>query len=234
MQGKPNRGVPGHPRARLIPAHAGKTLISNGEIPKGRAHPRSCGENVMSHAARLRRWGASPLTRGKLRAQDGSADHLGLIPAHAGKTRPSRRSYRKQPAHPRSRGENRPGLGSSIIWPGSSPLTRRKLHVLPQRRHARRLIPAHAGKTATRPPPPSSPTAHPRSRGENSIPIVACCRTVGSSPLTRGKHPRIQGAQHHCRLIPAHAGKTPFKACTSLLGTAHPRSRGENTAGLSP
>ena len=86
MQGKPNRGVPGHPRARLIPAHAGKTLISNGEIPKGRAHPRSCGENVMSHAARLRRWGASPLTRGKLRAQDGAADHLGLIPAHAGKT----------------------------------------------------------------------------------------------------------------------------------------------------
>ena len=135
----------------LIPAHAGKTEPGCSRTSPSTAHPRSCGENVMSHAARLRRWGASPLTRGKLRAQDGSADHLGLIPAHAGKTRPSRRSYRKQPAHPRSRGENRPGLGSSIIWPGSSPLTRRKLHVLPQRRHARRLIPAHAGKTISGP-----------------------------------------------------------------------------------
>ena len=231
MQGKPNRGVPGHPRARLIPAHAGKTLISNGEIPKGRAHPRSCGENVMSHAARLRRWGASPLTRGKLRAQDGSADHLGLIPAHAGKTRPSRRSYRKQPAHPRSRGENRPGLGSSIIWPGSSPLTRRKLHVLPQRRHARRLIPAHAGKTSANPRGAASLPAHPRSRGENSLQGLHLLTWYGSSPLTRGKPSPAPSPSLSLRLIPAHAGKTSRRTGLRSQSAAHPRSRGENLIG---
>ena len=50
---------------RLIPAHAGKTS-GGGERGEGaRAHPRSRGENVMSHAARFNRWGSSPLTRGK-------------------------------------------------------------------------------------------------------------------------------------------------------------------------
>ena len=49
----------------LIPTHAGKTCARSPRSDRDRAHPHSRGENVMSHAATLRRWGSSPLTRGK-------------------------------------------------------------------------------------------------------------------------------------------------------------------------
>ena len=115
--------------AGLIPAHAGKT--ENDSLPRnrGRAHPRSRGENRSARAS-ARFWaGSSPLTRGKRTCQRG----------------PSLR----QRAHPRSRGENSCGGWSPSTPAGSSPLTRGK------RRRGRHgdlgmgLIPAHAGKTAT-------------------------------------------------------------------------------------
>ena len=91
--------------------------------------------------------GSSPLTRGKLHATPQADDVPGLIPAHAGKTRPSSAPCWWGRAHPRSRGEN----GGVIVYPdgyvGSSPLTRGK-HSARRGAHARtRLIPAHAGKT---------------------------------------------------------------------------------------
>ena len=90
------------------------------------------------------------------------------------------------------------------------------------------LIPAHAGKTATRWPPRSSRTAHPRSRGENHDECERRGLLCGSSPLTRGK----LGAQLKnggtSRLIPAHAGKTAQQNVTLIHIGAHPRSRGEN------
>ena len=230
MQGKPNRGVPGHPRARLIPAHAGKTLISNGEIPKGRAHPRSCGENVMSHAARLRRWGASPLTRGKLRAQDGSADHLGLIPAHAGKTTRNRYPQFHTKAHPRSRGENPTFAAIVSKAAGSSPLTRGKPFRALLIRPRFRLIPAHTGKTGRACFRSRLRPAHPRSRGENSSSAYPSTASAGSSPLTRGKL-RLGGRLDAVvGLIPAHAGKTRPSTSPRPRFKAHSRSCGENAA----
>ena len=52
--------------------------------------------------------------------------------------------------------------------------------------------------------------------------------TAGSSPLTRGKPGRLKGGIALCRLIPAHAGKTPTRRCRVRTRRAHPRSRGEN------
>ena len=54
---------------------------------------------------------------------------------------------------------------------------------------------------------------------------------TGSSPLTRGKP--IEGALNPSvgRLIPAHAGKTENGGKAWNKATAHPRSRGENSAG---
>ena len=72
--------------------------------------------------------------------------------------------------------------------------------------------------------------AHPRSRGENAGTTVPPMVTVGSSPLTRGKHLGLR--QHHQAggLIPAHAGKTRSTLCSTTGRRAHPRSRGENGA----
>ena len=136
--------------------------------------------------------------------------------------------FHLQRAHPRSRGENEAEAVHCGCEGGSSPLTRGKRPLRDTRRHRRRLIPAHAGKTPrercrTRPSP-----AHPRSRGENLYVSAVPPETAGSSPLTRGKLGQVRGRQAHQRLIPAHAGKTGCRRSAREQPRAHPRSRGEN------
>ena len=92
----------------------------------------------------------------------------GLIPAHAGKTRPEAYDELIRAAHPRSRGENDPITGDLECKAGSSPLTRGKPLYLRLALTALRLIPAHAGKTVEDQRDGGENTAHPRSRGENS------------------------------------------------------------------
>ena len=55
------------------------------------------------------------------------ASFIGLIPAHAGKTRFTVVGHFLTPAHPRSRGENPVFVMMWAIVGGSSPLTRGKL-----------------------------------------------------------------------------------------------------------
>ena len=172
--------------------------------------------------------GSSPLTRGK-RGFAGLTGPIGrLIPAHAGKTRDS--GWRELPdgAHPRSRGENALDSRRWSWEKGSSPLTRGKRSSGCTSPGEHRLIPAHAGKTSAVTGRYVTATAHPRSRGENTItretPVVFC----GSSPLTRGKPIRKATRSALRRLIPAHAGKTPSTLTPPTWTTAHPRSRGEN------
>ena len=168
---------------------------------------------------------------------------LGLIPAHAGKTRRRDRRRPAPRAHPRSRGENRPGGCSSPRPAGSSPLTRGKPGARRRAGGDHGLIPAHAGKTALPGGRPCGRRAHPRSRGENPLTAAASAAADGSSPLTRGKRSGWARRGGSDGLIPAHAGKTlrPWWRLGSL--GAHPRSRGENdqrrpshtrTAGSSP
>ena len=92
--------------AGLIPAHAGKTRRRAGAAPGERAHPRSRGENLVVCATTFVASGSSPLTRGKPMPRANTLSDLGLIPAHAGKTRMGRALARWLGAHPRSRGEN--------------------------------------------------------------------------------------------------------------------------------
>ena len=213
---------------RLIPAHAGKTGLRARSPRRSRAHPRSRGENVVAAREELLLDGSSPLTRGK-RARDRRAEGArGLIPAHAGKTAtpPSRPSVAW--AHPRSRGENLAIVAALARVSGSSPLTRGKpSHVL-HASAAIRLIPAHAGKTASRSIPHAYRRAHPRSRGENETHTLTTAEMPGSSPLTRGKRPARPQWARRARLIPAHAGKTSQAFTLPTAVAAHPRSRGEN------
>ena len=153
---------------------------------------------------------------------------IGLIPAHAGKTRRRSRARRPRGAHPRSRGENGVWATSRSRRRGSSPLTRGKLigQARTQLRH--RLIPAHAGKTSSHWSTNIERTAHPRSRGENLGVPAPRVNTAGSSPLTRGKR-TAEAVQVLCQgLIPAHAGKTWRRIVWASLRSALPRSRGEN------
>ena len=172
----------------LIPAHAGKTNYPCCAQLQHRAHPRSRGENVVGSIARDAPAGSSPLTRGKHRACRWRRENLGLIPAHAGKTRIRRPGSIGTGAHPRSRGENEGRCTTTRIEAGSSPLTR--------------------GKPPTSATAASTATAHPRSRGENPEVVAALISVIGSSPLTRGKHLSAMFDRSAGGLIPAHAGKT--------------------------
>ena len=152
---------------RLIPAHAGKTLLlcvldtgkrahprSRGEnltnfflLLTNKAHPRSRGENKKLVSSRKNLIGSSPLTRGKPNQGCFACRHPRLIPAHAGKTRHCVLHHKIHQAHPRSRGENSGCPGPTRGRGGSSPLTRGKRPVGCVCWSVVRLIPAHAGKT---------------------------------------------------------------------------------------
>ena len=151
----------------LIPAHAGKTTTDTTYRPGRRAHPRSRGENKDGAGVTSTPRGSSPLTRGKRPRRHQRRDRLGLIPAHAGKTRQRGLSGRRRRAHPRSRGENAPATTRIARPGGSSPLTRGKQYLRPHRGPRDGLIPAHAGKTAGLEDCFDGARAHPRSRGEN-------------------------------------------------------------------
>ena len=117
---------------------------------------------------------------------------------------------------------------SDISPYGSSPLTRGKPRGHRRDAKPRRLIPAHAGKTARRHCAHRRRPAHPRSRGENGVAGCICHAPIGSSPLTRGKRATQVIAGPTMRLIPAHAGKTSSVTRPRVASAAHPRSRGEN------
>ena len=189
-RGKLQAIVPIIASVSLIPAHAGKTFFQESQEVGVGAHPRSRGENCVAVNVNSDLNGSSPLTRGKRLVCAACASVERLIPAHAGKTNPCREDAGPRPAHPRSRGENAAYFWMSLYVVGSSPLTRGKRHSPYCRRPPGRLIPAHAGKTAspTRRSPPTA--AHPRSRGENSQAKTIPARGPGSSPLTRGKRSR--------------------------------------------
>ena len=92
---------------------------------------------------------------------------MGLIPAHAGKTRGEAIALEGTEAHPRSRGENVAPSAGVVRVEGSSPLTRGKLFPVIRQTGGAGLIPAHAGKTLEVEGQQGTAWAHPRSRGEN-------------------------------------------------------------------
>ena len=131
-------------------------------------------------------------------------------------------------AHPHSRGENRVPRAFDGFEVGSSPLTRGKpLRVRRAVQH-QGLIPTHAGKTRGPGCGMRAGQAHPHSRGENRASLRTSGRTLGSSPLTRGKRGDESAFAGGGGLIPTHAGKTPMMPPTPCPWRAHPHSRGEN------
>ena len=216
------------------------------------AHPRSRGENDLAALFTGFVNGSSPLTRGKHRQMLLVFPARGLIPAHAGKTHATLPVSSMVTAHPRSRGENTDGDYEQFKAWGSSPLTRGKLRFGSRRLCVSRLIPltrgklapsawtgppwglipAHAGKTLHHRDQDRTAQAHPRSRGENVTMTAPCVLSTGSSPLTRGKHPRGVPPVIGDGLIPAHAGKTFQPRLHHRGRQAHPRSRGENYRSL--
>ena len=90
VRGKRTRQSAESPRARLIPACAGKTTSLWLGRRSRRAHPRVCGENLMRRRAEARASGSSPRVRGKPDHGVDDVPQRRLIPACAGKTSSTR------------------------------------------------------------------------------------------------------------------------------------------------
>ena len=146
-RGKPHLSDAASRPHRLIPAHAGKTVMPRTSARRSTAHPRSRGENDDLFSLVIVDRGSSPLTRGKPPCSRDRPGDARLIPAHAGKTAGSQTRAGAWRAHPRSRGENTRCPRRSPQTRGSSPLTRGKPTGPPSARFCTGLIPAHAGKT---------------------------------------------------------------------------------------
>ena len=132
--------------ARIIPAHAGKSLgRQNGNHPL-RDHPRSCGEKCRYRVCAVTTMGSSPLMRGKEFWRYPGMRMKGIIPAHAGKSLGPCKAARAPRDHPRSCGEKSLAFSVYAVGRGSSPLMRGKVHGNGGAGQVKGIIPAHAGK----------------------------------------------------------------------------------------
>ena len=125
-------------------------------------------------------------------------------------------------------GENSASVRAWVAWVGSSPRVRGKRELGQGREQVVGLIPACAGKTVRSTTPVGVLRAHPRVCGENDRAAVARLTSKGSSPRVRGKPPSKFPKLGPGGLIPACAGKTPFRLGVRGRLRAHPRVCGEN------
>ena len=115
---------------RIIPAHAGNTVMTANLREWRQDHPRSCGEHQMGQVAELSGIGSSPLMRGTRSKYLEGIFLSRIIPAHAGNTTFDVIHTSNSSDHPRSCGEHQ-CLGDVFRQvSGSSPLMRGTLHLL--------------------------------------------------------------------------------------------------------
>ena len=215
---------------RIIPAHAGQTGLGNPTRRSSADHPRACGANMRSGSESSACAGSSPRMRGKRRLVREQHHRIRIIPAHAGQTASGRPEASCSADHPRACGANKSLSRMSPLRNGSSPRMRGKLLRcrIGQDRH--RIIPAHAGQTGGAVRPPRRCPDHPRACGANSTLQKLIRALAGSSPRMRGKPSATAPWRTITRIIPAHAGQTPWIPVPLLRHPDHPRACGANLA----
>ena len=91
---------------RIIPAHAGQTVVFSHPVSCAPDHPRACGANQVEVAPFEPVSGSSPRMRGKHRVIVAQVHRARIIPAHAGQTCSWPPRPRTTPDHPRACGAN--------------------------------------------------------------------------------------------------------------------------------
>ena len=211
MRGKLDAEVFSRHCCRIIPAHAGQTMVTCRVMALWTDHPRACGANFRHAVISLHDVGSSPRMRGKRRIVDTRHNRLRIIPAHAGQTKSKRVRAFSMPDHPRACGANSCDAASGRIVTGSSPRMRGKHGHLVRRNDRDRIIPAHAGQTSKH--------------------VDVRSAVDGSSPRMRGKLIKWGNLACARRIIPAHAGQTVTTDDKTLRRADHPRACGANKAG---
>ena len=131
-----------------------------------------------------------------------------ITPACAGKTPAETLICHLPPDHPRMRGEDKSGVAPVGKGRGSPPHARGRLGFHCTQTTSSGITPACAGKTARRTVASTSPTDHPRMRGEDRLSWATYCSGRGSPPHARGRLPYQEIVVNPERITPACAGKT--------------------------
>ena len=173
-----------------------------------RDHPRSRGEYVVVGLAGVVATGSSPLSRGIRCCTVPLRTKPRIIPALAGNKTQSAAPTSATRDHPRSLGEYRGNVQSSVLARGSSPLSRGILWWRRGRRWTIRIIPALAGNTRWSRPIYGPRKDHPRSRGEYPVLDLQRPCGAGSSPLSRGRLGCSRNMKIETGNIPDLAGNT--------------------------
>ena len=199
-----------------------------------RDHPRVRGEKTPSCRRVATLTGSPPRARGKVSVPQHGGGALGITPACAGKSAPSRRHQAPTRDHPRVRGEKvrLPEVADRVM--GSPPRARGKVPMQGTDWALQGITPACAGKSLRRYGRCQHTEDHPRVRGEkNSTPSHSSI-SVGSPPRARGKekfgdeHEAIRG------ITPACAGKSGCHLSSPPPFGDHPRVRGEKKCRCAP
>ena len=171
-------------RSGIIPAHAGFTSVTPPSRWSSGDHPRTRGVYAPEGLEPPTRRGSSPHTRG-LRPTRPTASRLeGIIPAHAGFTRPGVAAVGRRPDHPRTRGVYSTRVTSRTSRLGSSPHTRGLRWHAVRRPHQLGIIPAHAGFTLGDPWNPNGPGVYhpPVSFTADLVPARQSCGSAAVEP----------------------------------------------------
>ena len=239
MRGSPRSGKRAAVRAGIIPAHAGLTPKSCPFKCHGWDHPRACGAHILYESLIVYGLGSSPRMRGSRLASALPRTSAGIIPAHAGLTRPTAALAVAHRDHPRACGAHvRPILSLNSRW-GSSPRMRGSPTCLRIAVRAGGIIPAHAGLTAVCCFLLFSCRDHPRACGAHPVSPFRCAPRPGSSPRMRGSRNVTYNRAITNGIIPAHAGLTPQARPYPHSKRDHPRACGAHpyilsAAGSSP
>ena len=154
---------------RIIPAHAGFTVMPCRSIKHWEDHPRTRGVYVCDGVGFGQEAGSSPHTRGLLDVFQEGTEISWIIPAHAGFTWRSPNIIGNIEDHPRTRGVYHSCGIPSREMRGSSPHTRGLRTSILNAVSSTRIIPARAGFTRYYRTRPRGSTDHPRTRGVYAI-----------------------------------------------------------------
>ena len=165
--------------------------------------------------------------RGKPRRRNLKVLRHRIIPAHAGQTSVAGVRMPDLTDHPRACGANLVFVVDVHRNGGSSPRMRGK-RLAPIALDAdARIIPAHAGQTASPPAWTTPATDHPRACGANRTPTSTSSAPTGSSPRMRGKRLQTKPTLATNRIIPAHAGQTGSDEVVGVPGRIIPAHAGQ-------
>ena len=211
----------------ITPAHAGKSCRPARRWSCPRDHPRTCGEKLELQAKLYLTRGSPPHMRGKVKFLLHVIGHLGITPAHAGKSRWQiiRRPWNRD--HPRTCGEKVFVPGRAGMGAGSPPHMRGKSVRTGQSGYGRGITPAHAGKSCLGGGIACIVGDHPRACGEKTTRENAPVTMLGSPPHMRGKDFGIPAGRPGPGITPAHAGKSNTSYVVYVGDRDHPRTCGE-------